>query len=130
MVNNLEIEYNLSPKNLKTIIEGSHMTEELIQLPQVEEIKEMLDLAKRDIKTEVEQDPELKQASELLNKVIDVVEDKIAKAKDLEKLPTAEKIDLAAHLHFLQSLLEDFFMFDDFEDEEFEDADLEDEEER
>jgi hypothetical protein len=106
------------------------MTEELIQLPNIEEIKEMLDLAKRDIKTEVEQDSELKPASELLTKVIDVVEDKIAKTKDLEKLATIEKIDLAAHLHFLQSLLEDFFMFEDFEDEDFNDEEEEEEEER
>lgn len=105
------------------------MTEELIQLPNVEEIKEMLDLAKRDIANEVEQDPELKPASELLTKVIEIVEGKISKTS-FEKLSNSDKIDLAAHLHFLQSLLEDFFMFDDFDGEDYEDdEDFEEEEE-
>lgn len=100
------------------------MTEDLIQLPNVEEIKEMLDVAKRDIQSEVEQDSELQPASELLVQVISVIDGKLAKMKDFDQLNTAERIDIAAHLNFLQALLEDFFMFDDeFEDEEFEDED-------
>lgn len=108
------------------------MTEDLIQLPNIEEIKEMLDIAKRDIQTEVEQDPELQPASELLVQVIEVIDGKLAKSKGFDQLNQAEKIDIAAHLNFLQALLEDFFMFDDefedFDDEDFEDEVEEDEE--
>lgn len=105
------------------------MTEDLIQLPNIEEIKEMLDVAKQDIQSEVQQDPELQPASELLVQVISVIDAKLAKTKDFDKLNVAEKIDIAAHLNFLQALLEDFFMFDDeFEDEEFDEDDLEEDE--
>lgn len=98
------------------------MTEDLIQLPNVQEVKEMLDIARRDIATEVEQDAELQPASQLLVQVMDVIDGKLTKFKSFDKLNQAEKIDIAAHLNFLQSLLEDFFMFDedfdDFDDEE------------
>lgn len=106
------------------------MTEDLIQLPKVEDIKEMLEVAKQDIQSEVEQEPELKPASELIVEVIKVMDGKLAKSKDFDKLKFEEKIDIAAHLNFLQSLLEDFFMFEDeeFEDEEFDDEELDDEE--
>ena len=102
------------------------MTEDLIQLPNIKEIKEMLDIAKQDIKSEVEQDAELQVSSELLMEVIKAIDAKLAKSKDFDKLTTVEKIDVAAHLNFLQALLEDFFMFDD---EGFDDEDLDDEEE-
>jgi len=104
------------------------MTEDLIQLPNVAEIKEMLEIAKRDIQSEIEQLPELQAASELLIQLIDVIENKLGKIKDFDALDNVQKIDIAAHLNFLQALLEDFFMFD--EDEEFEDEDdFEDEDE-
>ena len=102
------------------------MTEDFIQLPNIEEIKEMLDIAKRDIQTEVEQDPELQPASELLVQVISVIDGKLAKSKSFDQLNQAEKIDIAAHLNFLQALLEDFFMFDD-EFEDFDDEELDEE---
>jgi hypothetical protein len=102
------------------------MSEDLIQLPNIEEIKEMLDLARNDIRTEVEQDPEIEPSSQLLIQVMDVIDSKLAESKDFSQLSQTEKIDIAAHLNFLQALLEDFFMFDgDFEDEDF---DLNDEE--
>ena len=109
------------------------MSEDLIQLPNVADIREMLDIAKQDIKNEVEEDSELQSSSELLMEVIKVIEGKLTKAKNFDALKTEEKIDIAAHLNFLQALLEDFFMFDDeedFDDEEmFEDEDEDDEEE-
>lgn len=105
------------------------MTEDLIQLPNVQEVKEMLDIARRDIAAEVEQDSELQPASQLLIQVMDVIDSKLAKLKNLEKISQTEKIDVAAHLNFLQSLLEDFFMFDeDFDDfEDYDDEDFEEE---
>lgn len=96
------------------------MTDDLIQLPNISEIKEMIAIAKQDVQNEIEQDPELREASELLLNVINVIDSKLAKTKNFENLNNVEKIDIAAHLNFLQHLLEDFFMFDeDFEEEDF-----------
>lgn len=103
------------------------MTEDLIQLPKVAEIKEMIVIARQDVQTEVEQDPELAPASELLMNVIDVIDGKLAKSSNFDNLNNVQKIDIAAHLNFLQNLLEDFFMFD--EDFEEDDLEFEDEEE-
>lgn len=97
------------------------MKDDLIQLPNVNEVTEMLNLAKNDISTELKQDPELKQTSELLIELIGIIEGKIGKHKDLSHLSLKEKIDIASHLNFLQILLEDFFLIDedfDFSDEE------------
>ena len=103
------------------------MKDDLIQLPNVDEVTEMLALAKNDIQNELKQDPELKQTAELLVELIAIIEAKIAKNKDLTKLPLKDKIDMAAHLNFLQILLEDFFLLD--EDFDFSDEEEEEEEE-
>lgn len=109
------------------------MKDDLIQLPNVDEVKEMLGLAKNDIQNELKQDPELKQTSELLVELINIIETKIGSNKDLSKLGLKEKIDMAAHLNFLQILLEDFFMLDDdfdFSDEEEECEECDEEHEK
>lgn len=100
-----------------------YMNDDLIQLPELKEIKEMLVAARQDIQAEVEEDPELLPLSKLLIQVIDIIEEKIAKHKDLSKLSEREKIDCAAYLTFLQGLQEDFFFYDEsgMEGEEFED---------
>jgi hypothetical protein len=96
------------------------MTDDLIQLPNIAEIKEMIAIAKQDVESEIQQDPELRSASELLLNVINVIDTKLTKSKNFDNLSNTEKIDIAAHLNFLQNLLEDFFMFDeDYEDESF-----------
>jgi hypothetical protein len=103
------------------------MKEELIQLPNPNDIREMLALAKQDIQNEIEQDPELASTARLLNELIAIVEQKIGKNTDLSKLALKDQIDVAAHLHFLQFLLEDFFLMD--EDFDFDEEDLQFEEE-
>lgn len=108
------------------------MIEDLIQLPELAEVKELLVVARRDIETEVKEDPELLDSSKLLIKVIDIIEEKIAKGSDFSKLNDQEKIGLASHLNFLHCLLEDFFFFDDeeeFDDEEFEELEADEDEE-
>lgn len=109
------------------------MKEDLIQLPNIAEVKEMLQLAKTDIQNEIKQDPEVAPTSDLLLELITIIEEKTNKAKDLSKLPLKEKIDMAAHLNFLQILLEDFFLMDDdfdFSDEEEECEECDEEHER
>lgn len=105
------------------------MNEDLIQLPEVKDIKEMLTNARADIQSEIEEDPELVPLSKLLLQVIDVLEEKTAKQKNLNKLADKEKIDVAAHLSFLQGLLEDFFFYEEIDFEEGEGEFSEDEEE-
>lgn len=104
------------------------MSEELIQFPTLQEVKEMLVEAREDINAELEEDPELVPLSKLLFKVIDLLEEKVAKHKDLNKISEKDKIDLAAHLCFLNSLEDDFFFIDDeMEGAEFEEVELDEE---
>lgn len=103
------------------------MKEDLIQLPELSDIKELLAMAKDDIAEQITETPEMKDEGELLKQVMGIIETKIGKEKDLHKLNLNAKIDMAAHLSFLQSLLEEFFMIDDEFDDEF--FDEEDEEE-
>lgn len=100
------------------------MTEDIIQFPDVNEMKEMLIAARDDIREAAKADPDMKEHSQLVMDVITVIEEKIGGQKDLSKLSPKDKIFLAAHINFFQTLLEDLFMDDDFEDD-FEEDDLE-----
>lgn len=93
------------------------MKEDLIKLPDFKAVEEMIGLAKADIEEEVKKDPELLPLSLLVSQVINVIEEKLAKKKDFDKLNSKEKIDVAAHLNFLHCLLEDFFCEEEFEDD-------------
>lgn len=107
------------------------MHEELIELPSIKDIKELLTSAKEDINTEINDDPQLATQSKLLLEVIKIVEEKLVKEQDLNKLNLKEKINIASHLNFLQNLLEDFFFVGDFEeDEDFDIDEYEEEEEK
>jgi hypothetical protein len=103
------------------------MVEDLIQLPELADVKEMLVIAKQDIQREVENDSELEPSSKLVLQVIDIIEERVAKEKNLERLSLKDKISIAAHLSFLHSLLEDFFNIDEFDEEEFDEEEFEDE---
>ena len=99
------------------------MSEDLIQLPNLTELRELLVTARRDIDTEVEQEPELADEHALLVQVMASFEELIGKAENNNNVSMKEKISIAAHLNFLQCLLEDFFFFDedgeDFDESEF-----------
>lgn len=99
------------------------MSEDIIQLPELKDIQEMLAAAREDIQAEIQEDPDVIPSTELLIQVMNIIDKKISKEKDLSQLDVMHKIDLAAHLTFLQSLLEDFFFLDDEEDDEFDDED-------
>ncbi|MBA3958196.1 MAG: hypothetical protein H0X51_07375 [Parachlamydiaceae bacterium] len=91
------------------------MSADLIQLPNVSDIREMLTSARQDINAEIKTTPELADQSKLLFQVLDIVEEKTNKTKDFNALSGKEKIEMAAYLNFLHVLLEDFFSIDDFE---------------
>ena len=104
------------------------MSEELIQFPSIDEIKEMLVDTRQDIQAELQEDPEQIPLGKLLFSLIDILEEKIAKHKDLNRLSEKDKIDLASHICFLNSLEDDFFFQDEeLEDFEFEEVELDDE---
>lgn len=96
------------------------MTEDIIQFPDVVEMREMLNAAKGDIQEAAAADPDIKEHSKLVMDVIAIIEEKLAGQKDLSKLAQKDKIFLAAHINFFQTLLEDLFM-DDFDEEDFDD---------
>lgn len=101
------------------------MTNDLIELPEVGEINELIDIAKNDVTAVLKEDKELAPQGDLILEVLKTIEGKIANQSDLNALPLKEKISLAAHLSFFHNLLEDFF----FSDEDFDDFDDEEEEE-
>lgn len=103
------------------------MSEDIIQLPEITDVKELLTMAREDIAKEIETNPDVAPDAVLIKELMTIIDAKITKDKDFSKLALPAKIDLAAHLNFLHCLLEDFFMMDDFE--EFDDEDLEEEEE-
>lgn len=107
------------------------MSHDLIELPEVSEINELIEIAKSDVSAVLKEDADLAPQGELILEVLKAIEGKIANHKDLNALALSEKISLAAHLSFFHNLLEDFFFneedFDDFDDEEFEEEEEEDE---
>lgn len=113
------------------------MNEDFIHLPEAKEIKDMLIETRRNIEEETKDNPEMKSESKLLTLVIETIEEKMGKEKDLNKLNMKDKIHIAAHLSFLESLMEDFFLseedLEDFDEDELDtdeyDEDLEEEEE-
>ena len=100
------------------------MREDLIELPAVNDIKDLLESAKNDINEELQEDPETAAQSKLLLAVINIIQGKIGNTQNLNSLELTEKINIAAHLNFLQDLLEDFFFTDDFDEEDGEEFDL------
>lgn len=96
------------------------MTEDIIQFPEVNEMRQMLSDAKVDVQEAAKADPDMKEHVKLVTDVINIIEEKISGQTDLSKLSAKDKIFLAAHINFFQTLLEDVFMddFDEFEDEE------------
>lgn len=101
----------------------------MIQMPDVAELKEELAAAKSDLHSAIKDEPELASQSRFLMEVLDVLEARIASEKDLNKLDRKEQISIIAHLNLFYSLLDDVFgdEFEDDEDLDFDDVD-EDEE--
>jgi len=106
------------------------METDFFQLPELKDIQELIAETKQDIEEETRDNPDVAEEAKFIKEVVKIVEAKIAKHKDLNSLALAEKIDIAAHISFLHSMLEEFFFEEfDFDDEEFLDEDLEADEE-
>ncbi|MCE2983240.1 MAG: hypothetical protein LW832_06705 [Parachlamydia sp.] len=98
------------------------MESEFIQLPNVTEIEEDLNLAKEDIDAALEADASLEPYSAFINAVIEIIKSKIANVGDASELDFNTKVDLAAHMTLLNSLMDEIFASDldewDFDEEE------------
>lgn len=106
------------------------MENEFIQLPDFSEIEEDLNLAKGDIQTALESDPSLEPLSTFVNEVIDIIKSKVSKIKDPSNLDLKTKVDLAAHMTLLNSLMDEIFLsdLDELDDDEEDDEDFDDDE--
>lgn len=106
------------------------MTSDFIQMPDVAELKEELAAAREDLQEAIKENPEMESQNKFLMEVLGMIEGKLAKESDLNKLARPEQISIIAHLNLFYSLLDDAFG-DDFDDEEFdfevEEEELEDE---
>lgn len=108
------------------------METEFFQLPELKDIKDLIKEAKHDIEEEISSKPEMADEGKLIKEVMAIIEVKLAKHKDLNKLSLPEKIDIAAHVSFFHSMLEEFFFDEsdlDFDDEDFDDEESEEDEE-
>ena len=104
------------------------MENDFIQLPEFSEIEEDLNLAKGDIQTALESDPSLEPLSSFVSEVIDIIKSKVSQVKDVSTIDLKTKVDLAAHMTLLNSLMDEIFLseideLDDSEEEEEEDFD-------
>lgn len=108
------------------------MNQDLIPLPEIEDIKEIINVAREDLVEVVKEVPDLAPEAELIKQVMAIVETKLGKRTNFDNLKNEERIDVAAYINFLQMLLDDFFydeLDDSFDDEDFDDEDFDDEEE-
>ncbi|HRD54827.1 MAG TPA: hypothetical protein PLC42_00350 [Parachlamydiaceae bacterium] len=102
---------------------------EFIQMPDVNELKEELAVARQDIQEAVQDEPEFAEQSKFLLEILSSIDAKIAGQKDLSALSKSDQISILAHLNLFYSMLEDMFgdSLEDFDDEEDFDFDEEDE---
>jgi len=105
------------------------MTESILALPELKEIQDLLKMTKKDLLGDLSKDPEFAEETKVLNQLVTIIQDKISKTNNLNSLPVKDQIDIAAHLNFFHTLLEEIFAGEeDFDEEEFEDEEFEEEE--
>lgn len=104
------------------------MSQDFIQLPELAEIKEDLNLAKQDIQAAVQEDSSLETLGAFVVDVINIIEGKVAAVKG--DLDMKTKVDLAAHLTLLNSLMDEIFLANMEDEFEFEGEEEEEEEDK
>ncbi|CUI17135.1 hypothetical protein PNK_1525 [Candidatus Protochlamydia naegleriophila] len=104
------------------------MSQDFIQLPELAEIQEDLNLAKQDIEAAVQEDSSLESLGAFVVEVINIIEGKAAAVKG--NLDMKSKVDLAAHLTLLNSLMDEIFLANMEDELEFEEEEEEDTEEK
>lgn len=103
---------------------------EFIQMPDVNELKEELVIARQDIQEAVQDQPEFAEQSKFLLEILASIDAKVVDQTDLSALSKSEQISILAHLNLFYSMLEDMFgdSLDEFDDEEDFDFDEEEDE--
>lgn len=100
------------------------MSQDLLDLPTLEEIKELISAARADIAEATQQDPASAEDYMQIAEIVTCIEELIAKHRSLDKLSSKEKIALAAHLCFLDIAFDIvFFSEEECEDDECDSCD-------
>lgn len=108
------------------------MTQDMMQMPDADEIREDLAAARTELEAAINEDADLQDRSTFVMELLGILEDKIQAGKDLSRLDRKEKISIMAHLNLFYALLDDLFGddFEEFDDEDLEDMSFEDEDEK
>lgn len=111
---------------------GKTMTNDMMQMPDADEIREDLAAARIELEASIKEDEDLADRSIFVMELLGILEDKIQAGKNLSKLDRKEKISIMAHLNLFYALLDDLFGddFEEFDDEDFEGIEFEDEDEK
>jgi hypothetical protein len=98
------------------------MSVEAIPMPEVNELKEELIVVRGEIEEVLKEEAELEAQGKFILEVLDIIEERLSKENDLNKLARKDQINLMAHLNLFYSLLDDLYFGDleEFDDEEFE----------
>lgn len=98
------------------------MKEDLIVIPEMDVFETLIADARSDLSELDVDNEELGERRELALDVVGIIEEKVKESKDSKKIGFKDKIWFAAHLHLLETILEDLFEEDEdllsFEDEE------------
>lgn len=107
------------------------MNNDMIRMPEAEEIRDDLAAARTELETAIKENEEVAAQSKFVMEVLAILEAKVAAGKDLNKLDRKDQVSIIAHLNLFYSLLDDLFGddFEEFDDEDFNDEDLVDGEE-
>jgi hypothetical protein len=99
------------------------MNQDLLDLPSLEEVKELISAARTDIAEATEQEPESAVDFNQIAEVVNCIDELAAKHSSFENLSIKDRIALAAHLCFLDIAFDIVFFSeeDECEDDECED---------
>lgn len=113
---------------INQIFKVNPMKEDLIVIPDIKEFKDLISDARSEL-SELELSEEEGHRRELALDVVEILEGKLAKTSDINKLDIKEKIWFASHLYFLETILEDLFEPFDEDMMFYEEDEVEEEEE-
>lgn len=89
------------------------MKEDLIVIPEMDVFESLIADAKNDLSELNADNEELNERRDLALDIVNILEEKVKGTKNLKTVAFKEKIWFAAHLHLLETILEDLFEDDD-----------------
>ncbi len=101
------------------------MSVEAIHMPEIKELKENLVAARSELEEILQEEPEMESQGQFILEVLAIVEESLAKHKDLNKLARKDQIALMAHLNLFYSMIDDLY-FDELEEFDEDDFEIDD----